>query len=137
MYCTYQSAWLPAWLCQHILFSSNSHIFVEVFFCFYARTKYNVRKAYATSWRGDLTLAVIDVFRECMLSIERNAINSINCTLSGTCTQKLRNKHTMTAVLLLLFKKNLNASKPSEHPPSGEKMSEGLGGNIGCRDKTS
>ena len=27
--------------------------------------------------------------------------------------------------------------KPSEHPPSGEKMSEGLGGNIGCRDKTS
>ena len=37
----------------------------------------------------------------------------------------------------LLFKKNLNASKPSEHPPSGEKMSKGLGGNIGCRDKTS
>ena len=32
---------------------------------------------------------------------------------------------------------NLNASKPSEHPPSGEKMSKGLGGNIGCRDKTS
>ena len=35
------------------------------------------------------------------------------------------------------FKKNLNAFKPSEHPPSGEKMSKGLGGNIGCRDKTS
>ena len=35
-----------------------------------------------------------------------------------------------------VFKKNLNASKPSEHPPSGEKMSEGLGGNInGCRGK--
>ena len=32
--------------------------------------------------------------------------------------------------------KNLNASKPSEHPPSGEKLSKGLGGNIGyCRDK--
>ena len=39
--------------------------------------------------------------------------------------------------ILALFKKNLNASKPSEHPPSGEKMSKGLGGNIGCRDKTS
>ena len=38
---------------------------------------------------------------------------------------------------LLLFKKNLNASKPSEHPPSGGKMSKGLGVNIGCRDKTS
>ena len=36
-----------------------------------------------------------------------------------------------------VFKKNLNASKPSEHPPSGEKMSKGLGGNIGSRDKTS
>ena len=36
-----------------------------------------------------------------------------------------------------VFKKNLNASKPSEHPPSGEKMSEGSRGNIGCRDKTS
>ena len=31
------------------------------------------------------------------------------------------------------FKKSLNASKPSEHP----QVSEGLGGNIGCRDKTS
>ena len=38
---------------------------------------------------------------------------------------------------ILLFKKNLNASKPSEHPPSGENMTEGLGGNIVCRDKTS
>ena len=36
------------------------------------------------------------------------------------------------------FKKKLNASKPYEHPPSGEKMfSEGLGGDIGCKDKTS
>ena len=31
----------------------------------------------------------------------------------------------------MCFKKNLNASKPSEHPSSGGKMSEGLGGNIG------
>ena len=36
-----------------------------------------------------------------------------------------------------IFKKNMNASKPSEHPPSGGKMSEGLGGDIGCIDKTS
>ena len=36
----------------------------------------------------------------------------------------------------IVFKKTLNASKPSEHPPSGEKMSKGLGGNIGSRDKT-
>ena len=26
---------------------------------------------------------------------------------------------------IILFKKNLNASKPSEHPSSGEKMSKG------------
>ena len=32
--------------------------------------------------------------------------------------------------------KNMNASKnPSKHAPSGEKLSKGLGGNIGCRDK--
>ena len=35
------------------------------------------------------------------------------------------------------FKKFLNASKPSEHPPQVEEVSKGLGGNIGCRDKTS
>ena len=29
------------------------------------------------------------------------------------------------------------ASKLSEHPASGEKMSKGLGRNIGCRDKNS
>ena len=28
------------------------------------------------------------------------------------------------------------APKPSEHPPSGEKISNDLGWNIGCRDKT-
>ena len=40
--------------------------------------------------------------------------------------------------MMQMFKKNLNASKPFEHPPSaGEKLSKGLGGNIGCRDKTS
>ena len=32
----------------------------------------------------------------------------------------------------ILFKKNLNASKPSEHPPSGGKLSKDLGGNIDC-----
>ena len=36
-----------------------------------------------------------------------------------------------------MFKKNLNASKPSEHPPSGEKLSKYLRENIGCRDKNS
>ena len=37
------------------------------------------------------------------------------------------------------LKENLNASlyKPSEHPSSGGKLSKGLGGNIGCRDKNS
>ena len=42
-------------------------------------------------------------------------------------------------MLLLLFKKNLNASKPSEHPPQVEECLKvyKLGGNIGCRDKTS
>ena len=34
------------------------------------------------------------------------------------------------------LKKNLNASKPSEHPPSQrEKMLKRVGGNIGGRDK--
>ena len=36
-----------------------------------------------------------------------------------------------------VFKKILNASKPSEHPPSGEKLSKDLDGNIVCRDKNS
>ena len=29
-----------------------------------------------------------------------------------------------------------DASKPSGPPPSGDTMSKGLGGNIGCRYKT-
>ena len=37
----------------------------------------------------------------------------------------------------IVFRKNLNASKPSEHPPQVEECLKGLGGNIGCRDKTS
>ena len=41
------------------------------------------------------------------------------------------------SLLPCVIKKNMNASKPSEHPLSGDKMSKGLGGNIGCRDKTS
>ena len=36
------------------------------------------------------------------------------------------------------LKKNLNASKPSEHSPDeGGKVSKRLGGIIGCKDKTS
>ena len=38
----------------------------------------------------------------------------------------------------IFFKKNLNASRPSEHPPvRGQKMSKHLRGIIGCKDKTS
>ena len=37
-----------------------------------------------------------------------------------------------------VFKENLNASRPSEHPPvRGEKMPKRLGGIIGCKYKTS
>ena len=36
-----------------------------------------------------------------------------------------------------LLKKNLNASRPSEHSPVGGEMSKRLGGVIGCKDKTS
>ena len=48
-------------------------------------------------------------------------------------------KPTVTLYTYIVFKKNLNASKPSEHPPSGEKMCKGLvrWERIGCRDKTS
>ena len=37
--------------------------------------------------------------------------------------------------LLPCLKKNLNASRPSEHPPVRGKMSKRLGGIIGCKDK--
>ena len=36
-----------------------------------------------------------------------------------------------------LSKKNLNAPRPSEHPPLRGKMSKRLGGIIGCKYKTS
>ena len=36
-----------------------------------------------------------------------------------------------------VFKKNLNASTSFEHPPLGEKLSNDLGGDIGCRDNNS
>ena len=36
----------------------------------------------------------------------------------------------MVYYIVSVFKKNLNASKPSEHPHSGGKMSKGLGGNM-------
>ena len=36
------------------------------------------------------------------------------------------------------LKKNMNASRPSEHPSvRGKKMSKRLGGIIGCKNKTS
>ena len=37
----------------------------------------------------------------------------------------------------LFSKKNLNATKPCEHSPSGVNLSKSLGGNIACRDKNS
>ena len=37
----------------------------------------------------------------------------------------------------LCLKKNMNASRPSEHSPVRGKMSKRLGGIIGCKDKTS
>ena len=37
----------------------------------------------------------------------------------------------VSVLFFLLFKKNLNASKPSEHPPQG-RVSKGLGGNYPC-----
>ena len=41
-------------------------------------------------------------------------------------------------VYCIFLKKNLNASRPSEHPPvRGGKMSKRLGGIIGCKYKTS
>ena len=58
------------------------------------------------------------------------ASTSLTSRINGMATLT---QHTVVGV----FKKNLNASKPSEHPPSGGKMSKGLGGNIGCKDKTS
>ena len=40
-------------------------------------------------------------------------------------------------MIILCFKKNLNASRPSEHPLVRGKMSTRLGGIIDCKDKTS
>ena len=37
----------------------------------------------------------------------------------------------------LFFKKNLNAPRPSEHPPVRGGMSKRVGGIIGCKYKTS
>ena len=39
--------------------------------------------------------------------------------------------------LVLLFKKIMNASRPSGHPPVRGKMSKRLGRIIGCKYKTS
>ena len=40
-------------------------------------------------------------------------------------------------MVILVFKKRVNASRPSEHPPLRGKMSKRLGGIIGCKYKTS
>ena len=38
-------------------------------------------------------------------------------------------------VVVYFLKKNLNASRPSEHPPVRGEMSKRLGGIIGCNTK--
>ena len=62
-----------------------------------------------------------------------------------TGTPKQRQKHTRNLELTQLCYigfgigfKELNASRPSEHPPGkGGKCQNVLGGTIGCKDKTS
>ena len=49
---------------------------------------------------------------------------------NGTCVSCHQLQYTY-------LKKNLNASRPSEHPPVKGKMSKRLGGIVGCEDKTS
>ena len=45
----------------------------------------------------------------------------------------------LTTNVVACLKKNLNASRPSEHPPvrGGEMSKRLVGGIIGCEDKTS
>ena len=53
------------------------------------------------------------------------------CALTLIAMQGHQTKHTMS---LDLFKKNLNASRPSEYlPVRGKKMSKRVGGIIGCK----
>ena len=67
----------------------------------------------------------------------RGQLNMAYVFFSGP-SQRLINWYcdTDTAVQSRVQEKS-NASKPSEHPPSGENLSKGLGGNIGCGDKNS
>ena len=45
--------------------------------------------------------------------------------------------HSIRRVPQSSLKKNLNASRPSEHPPvRGGEVSKRLGGVIGCKDET-
>ena len=53
------------------------------------------------------------------------------CNSLGFEVQKQKKRGSGNNRVYRNLKKNLDASKPSEYPPSGEKMSTGLGGNIG------
>ena len=56
-----------------------------------------------------------------------------DCVLSLFSSLVLRWDHAR----FVTSKKNLNASRPSEHPPVGGETSKHLGGIVGCKDKTS
>ena len=49
----------------------------------------------------------------------------------------IRGNHVVLGTMYSILKKNLNACRPSEHPPVREKMSKRLGGIIGCKYTTS
>ena len=47
------------------------------------------------------------------------------------------NFYKISTVIRCILKKNLNASRPSEHPPDRGNVSKRVVGIIGCKDKTS
>ena len=55
--------------------------------------------------------------------------------LDTTGRQVLNTTDPVGGQILASFKKNLHASKPSEHPLSGERLSKDLGENFKCRDE--
>ena len=61
-----------------------------------------------------LHLYMHDVCMDTAVSVH---IITMNAAVRMMCTY---------SISVVLFKENLNASRPSEHPPSGGKMSEGL-----------
>ena len=63
---------------------------------------------------------------------------SLNNSNSQKAKSPKTQKREMADKVCCSLKKNLNASRPSEHPTQGEKNVKTLrGGIIGCKDKTS